>query len=406
MKYCYNNLLNLFFLFFLLSCSKEKQLEPFNLFGNSSRTSSYEKYGRFWTGVALLEKVNCSDTTGFITFPLSLKNNTFVTSSAEGFVACFEHSNLLWERKLEPKEYVISNFVASPKEDIIFVSNFSNVYSLSKEGELNWKINLSDTSKFFSIILATKDGIYFTSSSNILYCVGYDGITKWKIQLSMPSTNYFAEANDGKIILNLTHDMLGMTDTVFCIDTSGKIFWKKFFEKVRLVRTPIVWKSKIFLLGYKEQEKDIVGFVYCLDTLANVLWSKEFGIIPRFLSVSEEGELFLILYNLGLGETVSTIYKLSEKGNIVSKQFITSTFSTPLFISQQIIGAIGYTKGNPVMIFFGKDLTLWKTIDLSKYPSVLSIPAVLDDCTMIFVSTSGNYLVKIDENPIIKLLPW
>ncbi|MFN3269861.1 MAG: hypothetical protein ACK42G_04675, partial [Candidatus Kapaibacteriota bacterium] len=59
-----------------------------------------------------------------------------------------------------------------------------------------------------------------------------------------------------------------------------------------------------------------------------------------------------------------------------------------------------------VMIFFGEDLTLWKTIDLSKYPSVLNIPAILEDCTMFFVSTSGNFFVRIDENPVIKLLPW
>lgn len=404
MNYTFNKIL--FLGLILLACSKEAEKEPYNIFGNTGRISSYEKSGRFWTGIASLEKVKCSDTSGFITYPLSLKDNAFVTSTTDGWIVCFKHINLLWEYKLQQGEYVVSNIVASPKQEIFFITNFMNVYLLTRDGEKIWKLRLDDSAKFFSTLLATRSGVYFTTSTGNLYKIGYDGKIKWKILLPLQSTNCFAEASNGNIVLNLTHDKLGETDTVLFVDTSGKILFKRYFEGVRLIRTPVAWKDKVFVLGYKESNNEIVGNIFCLDTNGNLVWNKEFGIIPRYLSISEDGELFLILYNVGLGETLSTIYKLNSSGDIIAKQFITSTFYTPLFISQEIIGAIGYTKGNPVMVFFGKDLTLWKSIDLSKYPTVLNIPAILDDYTMFFVATSGNYLVRIDENPIIKMLPW
>lgn len=406
MKCLFNKIISLGLLVFLFSCSKENEKEAFNLFGNSGRSCSFEKGGQFWTGVASLERVNTSDTTGFLTYPLALKDNVFVTSTADGWVVCLKHTNLLWEFKLEQGEYLVSNIVASPKQELFFITNLMNIYLLSKEGEKIWKISIDDSAKFFSTLLATRSGVYFTTSTGNFYKVGYDGKIKWKIHLPLQSTNCFAEASNGNVVLNLTHDKLGETDTLVFVDTAGRILHKTFFENTRLVRTPVAWKDKIFILGYKEENGEIVGSIFCLDTLGNVLWKKDFGIIPRFLSVSNDGELFLILYNVGLGENLSTIYKFNTSGEIISKQFITATFYTPLFISEQIIGAIGYTKGNPVMLFFGKDLTLWKSIDLSKFPSVLNIPAILDDYTMFFVATSGKYLVRIDENPIIKLLPW
>lgn len=390
----------------LFSCGSEKEKEPYNLYRNAQRQSTFENFGKFWTGVAILEKVQCSDSTGFITYPLTLSHNRFVTSTSNGVLACFEHTRLLWEYALEPDEYVISNLIASPSEEIIFISNKKNIFALSNEGRKLWVFRLDDNARYFSILLATKKGFYFSTSNGYLYRFDYSGKQLWKEELPLVSTNCFAEYKDGNIVLNLTNDELGKTDTVAFLDTNGNFVWKRHFDGLRLVRYPVVWKDKIFVMGYREQVGELVGSLICLDTKGQVIWNKEFGIVPRYLSVSNDGFAYLVLYNAGLGETISTIYKIDTAGKIIKSQHITSVFNTPLFISQQIVGALGYTKGNPVMIFFGDDLTLWKTIDLSKFPSVLNIPAILEDCTMFFVSTSGNYFVRIDENPIIKLLPW
>lgn len=394
------------FSFILFSCSEEKNSLPYNLFGNIGRTSSYEELGSFWTGIASLEKASCSDTSGFISFPLALSDNKFVTSSANGVVVCFKHSNLLWEYHLDANEYLVSSICASPNEELVFITNQKRIYSLDNNGKLRWRIILNDSSAFFTHLLATKTGVYFISQNDILYKLSYSGKVLWQLQFPLSSTNYFAAGNEDRLIINLTNDKLGETDTVILVDGNGSIIWKRYFDGLRLVRSPIVWKDKIFVYGYYEDKGQLIGKLISMDFNGKKLWSKEFGIIPRFLSITNDGVLFLILYNSGLGENVSTIYKLDVSGNLIAQQHISTTFYSPLFISKEILGAVGYTRGNPVIVFFGFDLSLWKTIDLSKYPSILNIPAFLEDCTMYFVAGSGNFFVRIDENPIIKLLPW
>jgi len=405
MKYfLIRNLLFLNFIY-LISCGNQKEKEPYNLYGNSQRTSSYERLGRFWMGISLLEDAGCSDSSGFATFPLALSENKFVAATNIGRVFLFQHTRLQWEFKLDSGEYLLSNFVASPREDILFITNKNFLYSVSISGKLNWRSYFADSSIIFSTLLATKEAVYF-ASQKFLYKFNYKGELLWCLPLSLESTMTFTEFSNDNLILNLTFNEVNRTDTVIFVNKLGKIVWKRPMDNVRLLRSPVVWKNKIFVFGYTFDNTTELGFLFCLDSTGKMLWMKDFGMIPRYLSISDDGKLFLCLYTSGLGETISTIYKLDDNGEIVSKQHISAIFYSPFFISQQILCAVGYTRGNPTLIFLDSELNLLKTMDLTKYPTLLNIPAFLKDCSLIFVSSVSNHLVRIDENPIIKLLPW
>lgn len=392
-------------IFIFYSCGNPKEKEPYNLYGNSHRTSSYENLGRFWTGISSLEDAGCSDSSGFTTFPLALSENKFVTATNNGLVVLFQHTRLQWEFKLGTGEFLVSNLVASPKEDILFISNKNFLYSISNSGTLNWKANLSDTSSVYSTLLATKEAVYF-ASPKYLYKYNYQGKLLWSLPLFLETTMTFAEFSNDKLVMNLTFNEVNRTDTILLISSKGKILWSRPLENVRLLRSPVVWKDKIFAFGYGIENSSQVGYLFCIDSAGTIQWKKEFDIVPRYLSITVDGTLFLCLYNSGLGETISTIYKLDNHGNILSQQHISAIFYSPLFISQQILCAVGYTRGNPSLIFLDSELNLWKTFDLTKFPTLLNIPAFLTDCSLIFVSAVSNHLVRIDENPIIKLLPW
>ncbi|MCX7879790.1 MAG: PQQ-binding-like beta-propeller repeat protein [Ignavibacteria bacterium] len=391
--------------FIFTFCENQKDKEPFNIFGNSKRTSSYEHLGNFWTGGAFVDIIDCKDKSGFLTFPLALEGNRFITSTYNGHIVFFEHSNVVWENSLAENEYVLTNIVAAPDETCCFITNFRRLVCISSKGEEKWSVNLSDTSKTFSTLLALKDGLYF-SSSNLLYKFDFDGNLKWAFELPLVTTPTFTEFPNVGIVLNLTNDSSGRTDTVMLINSKGELIWRRPIENCRLIRYPIVFSNKIFVFGYRYHQQKQEGFLFCLDKNGTEIWSRQYEIVPRFLSISNDGFLYLILYNSGLGETLSAIYKIDQDGNIVKKQFVTGIFHSPLLISQRLIGSILYKGGSPSMIFFDKDLHLWKIINLSKFPSVLNFPAVLQDCTLIFPAISGNFILRIDENPIIKLLPW
>lgn len=389
----------------LISCGLEKPNKSFNTYGDGQRTNSYEELGTFWSGIAYVEKLNVKDTTGFAQPPLALSGSKFVVATNAGSIALFEHTSLLWEKPLGDSEFVVSNFVADPKENIYFLSNKHKLYSFSIDGQKNWTIKIDDTTNVFSTLLATNNAIYFSSESGKLFKISFTGKIEWALPLPLPTTPTFAEF-DGNLVINITNNSTNLSDSILFIEKSGKIRWSRQVENTRLVKSPVIASGRIYAIGYRYLENTTEGRIICIDTLGRIIWNKSLPIIPRFISVSRSGELFLVLYNLGIGETLSSLYELNRQGEIIAHQFVNTIFYTPVLISEDKIALLGYTKETPSMLFFDKELNLLKSIDLSKIPPPIVQPAVLTDCTIIFATSNGPYLVRIDENPIIKLLPW
>lgn len=388
-----------------LSCSKYKDKNVYNIFGDAFRTCSFEKHKNLWSGIVYFDKVNISDTSGFATFPLYLGENKFVVGTNNGHISLFEHTYLIWEKTLDSGEYVISNFVADSKKNIFFITNFFRLFSFSNSGGKNWAIKIEDTSKWVSTILATDDAMYFSTSARKLYKYSFDGNLIWIKDLPLLSTPTFARFQDG-IVLNISFDQFEMTDTLIYLDRYGNYRWKFFVDKVRLLKSPVIFENNIFVFGVNTSFKKDIGVLFCINSDGKLIWKKEFAMIPRFLSVSKDKELYLVLYSVGIGQTVSELQKIDLKGNTINRQFITSTFYSPFFIGKTKLFNLGYNEGIPSIIFFGKDLVLVKTLDLSRSPVPLILPVILEDGTIIYLASDGPYLIRIDENPILKLLPW
>lgn len=204
--------ISLFLLF--IGCSKEKKKDVFNIFGNINRTCSFEKQKNIWNGIVYTEKVNISDSSGFATFPLSLGGNTFITSTNNGFITCFENTELIWKTPLDSGEYVISNFVADWQKNIFFITSTFRIISISTTGKVNWALQLRDSIQWVSTLLSTDDAILFSTSSKKLYKYSFDGKLLWERNLPIPTTQTFAGFRDG-IVANLTYDEFEKTDTVF-----------------------------------------------------------------------------------------------------------------------------------------------------------------------------------------------
>ncbi len=401
----YYLLIHLILLALLVNCGSEKPSKPFNIYGDGQRTNSYEDLGTFWSGVVYIEKLSIKDTTGFAQSPLALSKNKFVVATNAGSIALFEHTNSLWEKQLSDSEFVASNFVADIKENIYFLSNKHILYSYSVAGQRNWTTRIDDSTNIFSTLLATNEAIYFSSERRRLFKISLTGKIEWILNLPLPTTLTFAEFN-GNLVVNITNNSTNLSDSILFIEKSGEIRWVRQVQNTRLVKSPVIASNKIYAIGYSYSGQNIEGRIICLDTLGKIIWSKSLPIIPRFISVSRSEEIFLILYNLGIGETLSALYRLNNQGEVISHQFVNAIFYAPILISQDKIALLGYIKEIPSMLFFDKELNLLRTIDLSRIPPPIVQPAVLTDCTIIFATSSGPYIIRIDENPIIKLLPW
>ncbi|MGQ9819583.1 MAG: outer membrane protein assembly factor BamB family protein [Candidatus Kapaibacteriales bacterium] len=392
-------------LFMLLGCSNEKERHSYNIFGNIHRTSSFEKQKNILSGILLIEKVKILDSSGFATFPLSLGENTFVTSTNNGLIVCFENTQLLWEKSLERGEYVISNFVADWQKNIYFVTNYFRIISLSNFGEINWIRQLEDSTQWISTLLVSNDAIFFSTSTMKLYKYSFDGKLVWRKDLSLSTTQTFAGFEDG-IVVNLSFDEFEKTDTVVFFDKNGNEKWKFYAEKARFIKSPVVFEDKVFVYGIESSLNSDKGVLFCLDADGSMKWKRNFAMIPRFLSISEDKELYLVLYAMGFGQKISELRKIDIDGNTINRQFISFTFYAPFLVGKVKLFNLGYKEDVPSIVYFGKDLVLTKNFDLSNAPIPLILPVVLEDGTVIYLASNGPYFIKIDENPILKLLPW
>ncbi len=402
-----NNIFRVFFFLFLFlfsSCSNDKEANFFNILSDSQRTNSYEEFGSFWNGIIYSEKLSTSDTSGFLTYPLHLGKNFFVSGTNLGWIVLLKHSSLVWERKLEDNQYVISNFVADERKNIYFITNQMLLYSVSFEGEFNWKVAIPDTSKMLTSLLISSNGISFFVS-NTFYLFDFHGKLKFKKTFSIVPTQHFSFYDDSYFV-NLTNNTLNITDTLVVFDKNGSLRWQWSFERVRLLRAPVVNNNKVYLIGYNEVKGDLQGYLFCLDLNGRLLWKTQLPLVPRYISVSRGGDIFLVLYNTGLGENISAIFRIGENGKILFKQYVRGTITSPVLISRDKLCVLCYVKGFPSLMFFENQLNLLKTFDLAKYPTPVNYPLVLEDATIVFLSSQTPQIVRIDENPIIKLLPW
>jgi len=172
------------------------------------------------------------------------------------------------------------------------------------------------------------------------------GKMEWVLNLPLPATPTFAEFN-GNLVVNITNNSTNLSDSILLIEKSGKVRWSCQIENIRLVKSPVIASGKIYAIGYRYFEKDIEGRIICLDTSGKTIWSKSLPIVPRFISASRSEEIYLILCNLGIGETLSTVYRLNNQGEIIANQFVNARFDAHALISQEKIALLGSTKKMP-----------------------------------------------------------
>ena len=136
------------------------------------------------------------------------------------------------------------------------------------------------------------------------------------------------------------------------------------------------------------------------------MWTKELSVLPRYISVSEEGNIYVAGYNAGLGEGLSGIFCFSDKGKLIWKQYLDITVKSPILISQDNLAIVGVKRRSPAVFFFNKMGTLIKTVSLSDTPILNLQPFVLPEPIIAFAGAEKLFILRIDESMMNKILPW
>ena len=399
----------LFSFLIIISCSKQEEKPPYNLNGGIGRTNSYENFGSFYTSNFYITQYSLPDSSGIMFSPLPLDGGRLAIATIAGSLAVVDGKKTEWTAKLDSNLFVVAGMAADNRQNIYLIANNGLIYSFSNEGKLRWKYYYPklDEGKFiFSDLLAQRDGIVASLSPGVVFKVSYEGKLLWHDDFQLATTKSFASTQSGKVLIPTTFNSFGQSDTMNCYSSTGKILWKKGFEKSRILRNPIIHKNLILFPATYDIYEDKFYLIYALDTIGNILWTKELSVLPRYISVSEEGNIYVAGYNAGLGEGLSGIFCFSDKGKLIWKQYLDITVKSPILISQDNLAIVGVKRRSPAVFFFNKMGTLIKTVSLSDTPILNLQPFVLPEPIIAFAGAEKLFILRIDESMMNKILPW
>ncbi|MBI5325359.1 MAG: PQQ-binding-like beta-propeller repeat protein [Ignavibacteriae bacterium] len=345
----------------------------------------------------MIDEIEYKDSSGAVASPLILPNSDIIVSTVKGNILSIAQKQVKWLFKLDSNDIPSVSLAADGNMNIYIITRAGKLYSLSKNGTLNWKknyFNSIDKYDVFSELLTQDDGLIAAISNGEIVKIGIDGKLLWKLKSLLSPTKTFAADGNGNIYITLTNDEFGKTDSLLCISKSGNLVWKKGFENTRLIRTPVIFNKRIYLVGISISGEQKVSTLYSLDEKGNVIWKKELLLFARFISVDIDGKIYVTGYNSGIGEAMSGIFCFSADGKLQWKKYF------------EVIIPYVNDRNSTGVYFTKKDGTLYEVVGLENMPVLYLQPAVTSDPLIIFSGAEKLCFVSIDAPPFDKFLPW
>jgi len=399
-------------LIFQFSCDRDISLEgeTINIYGGASRNNSYERFGDFYRQLYYVDSYDSVLKGGAIAPLLALSSNKIVFPSSEGDLILFENREIKWHLKLDSGNVASAGLCADKKQNIYLIDDKGKIYSFSYRGKLRWKKYFNEiTNKdivTFSDLLSVDDGVIAASSDGKILKYGNNGSIKWTKFFNSAIMKYFPSDEKGNLIVPLTQNTFGETDTLLFMDKNGKILWKKFFKNTRIIKPPVYSNNRIYLSCIENIENEKYPLIYCINNKGKILWKKELSIMPRFLSVDSEDILYIVAYNSGLGKPVSMLIALDKKGKKIWDKYIEVTITSPVMICDKILSFVGTDEVASGLYFMRKNGFLENVISLSDAPILNLQPLVTPNCNILFGGAEKVEILRTDVTPMKKIIPW
>ena len=396
----------------LASCDSEYSLEGkiINMYGGKQRTNSYEKYGDFFRFLSYVERPKAKDSSGAIQAPLTISPLESVIATREGSISWTGRYETTWEYKLPEDRVVASTMIADEEHNIYAVDNRGFIHAISNKGEKRFEIMLGDpeeTIEIYSDLLALKGSfVAATSNGRIMKC-NYEGEIDWEYYSNLAPVSNFAADNDNNVYVPLTNNEFGKTDSLVKIGRKGNEVWKIAFPETRLFRTPSVGKENILIAGMKEIKGKRLSILYALSYKGEIKWEKQLTVVPRFISIADDGTIYVVGYNAGVGEAISAVYSFDKDGNLLWDKFFELGVPAPLMISEKVIAFVGKNQESSGCFFLNRvSGHVEKVVDIESEAFVKLLPSVTPDGRITFATIDFFGVVRIDDTEINKMLPY
>ncbi len=391
----------------IVSCSDTDTREYGNIFGNKGRSCSFENYKDFQ--YQLYSQKEIDSTSGATSAPLLLNNRQYILSTEDGRIVSTLNNDKLWEYNLDSGSFIGSGFAADGNNSIYTIDNLGKIYSLDSAGKLRFSHQLFEPSKLeiFNTPLALKSSIIFSSTDGNLAIIDNSGKIKFKKKFESSILDYVSAIDNEKILITLTNNQFGVTDTLLCIGTDGTEKWRYSSEDYRFIKGAISNGKSIAISGSLQGGDNPLSKIFYIDSTGKLVWDKEITNIPRFLSMSLNGELYLVSYSSAMGQMLSGIFSYSTKGDLNWKIYYEYSIPMPVYISQNELMFIASNRETYALFYLQRsDGRLVKSLEIGEVHPIIFYPEIDAGGTITFAGKETLRIIKVDETAINKILPY
>lgn len=392
----------------LLSCSNsEYDKEYGNLLGGKGRSNSYEFVEGFQYQMfsEILLDTNSSATCP----PLILSNNKTILASDNNKIISLYGNEKDWVFELDSSGIINAGLVSDTNNNIYAISNDGQFISLDHSGNLRFKKQLLKLKKleFFNKPLYIEGSIVISSSNGDVVSVDTNGNVNFNLSMGTDIISEVSASSNEDILITLTNGSFGKTDTLLCLDSNGEEKWRFSSNEFRFLKGAITNGEKIAIGGTKQVGDNKLSKIFYLDNKGSLLWEKELSSLPRYLSMSNDGEVFVITFDSGFRKMLSGVFSFSSKGELNWNIYYDYSIPTPALISENEIAFLASNRETYGLFFLNReDGVLIHTLDIGEAAPLNFIPAITEEGTILFSGKKSLRLIRVDETAINKILPY
>lgn len=391
------------------SCGSPDLEGPRNSDGGQTRSNSFEKYGDFYYRMNFVDRFESDDSSGSMLPPLVVSKYQTVVGTIDGSIVLFEGSGIAWEANLDSGSTVASEMCADEDMNIYALSDKGFLYSFEILGKLRWKKPFGAAGGELFIycdLLAVPEGIVAATNNGVVKMFSHDGKILWEKHFQPDISRKFAADKNGNIILPVTRNTFGATDSLVSISPKGKILWQKAFEGLRIIKNPSVHDDFIAIAAIRDSAYKRVNMIIALDLDGKILWKAITDYLPKYISVSEKGEVYVVTVRPGFGDASAGILRFDNNGVLKNEMYYDLLPTSPVLIAEDMLAMAANSEESFGVVIMKKDCTLKTVHSMSQVPNVVVRPAVKTDGALVFSGVDYLCLVRVDDTFFNKLLPY
>lgn len=389
-----------------LSCGKPAAWNDGNISsgGGASHANTYHEFNGFTLQAAMNDRLPLEDSSGISAPPLPLDAVFTVVATLGGTISKVASTTLQWTAKLDTG-YVAAGMCADAEGSVYCAATDGSLYCFDATGKRQWKRSIVDSQNvvaFYDVIL-TNDGLFAATYGGDVVKCSKSGKIIWRRTFAGGIARPPCADANGRLYVPVA-DAAHITDTVICIDNSGKTLWNMNIPAMTLTAAPVITGSSVVAGGKKFENGNEIPMLIGLDMSGHKQWEVLLDAVPRYISIATDGHISTVGWNAGMGIPLSSVRSFTADGAPLEKLYYRFPVYSPVLHAAENAVFTGSQNSAYGVYLLDKSGSLNMVLSMEDAPDLNLNPAVAPDGTLLFAAKNKPVITRVGMKK--SLLPF